>query len=132
MNTVKTFLLMLGFMALFLLIGNVLGGRLGMGIAFILACGMNLFSYWFSDKMVLTMYRAKPVPETDDPRSSELVRRLAHKASIPMPRIYIIESDVPNAFATGRNPQHAAVARDQRNSRNVLTSRSSRAFSGMS
>jgi len=110
MNTLKTFFLMVGLMALFLLIGNVMGGRTGMEYAFLLACGMNIFSYWFSDKMVLAMYRAKPVPETDDTGLVRTVRRLAHKASIPMPRVYIIESDVPNAFATGRNPQHAAVA----------------------
>jgi len=110
MNTVKTFLLMLGLMALFLFIGNILGGRSGMELAFVIACVMNLFSYWFSDKMVLAMYRAKPVPETDDSVLVRTVRRLAHKASIPMPRVYIIDSDVPNAFATGRNPQHAAVA----------------------
>src|ERR1700690_2056970 len=110
MNTLKTFLLMLGLMAIFLFVGNALGGRVGMQYAFLLACGMNIFSYWFSDKMVLAMYRAKPVLETDDTGLIRAVRRLAHKASIPMPRVYIIESDVPNAFATGRNPQHAAIA----------------------
>jgi len=101
---------MTGLMALFLAIGNVMGGQVGMEYAFVLACGMNIFSYWFSDKMVLAMYRAKPVPETDDTGLVRTVRRLAHKANIPMPRVYIIDSDVPNAFATGRNPQHAAVA----------------------
>jgi len=110
MNTVKTFLLMFGLMALFLFVGNAMGGRMGMEYAFILACGMNLFSYWFSDKMVLAMYGAKLVPETDDTGLVRTVRRLAHKANIPMPRVYIINSAVPNAFATGRNPQHAAVA----------------------
>lgn len=110
MNTLKTFLLMLGLMALFLFIGNVMGGRAGMQVAFLLACGMNLFSYWFSDKLVLAMYGAKPVPETDDTGLVRTVRRLAHKAGIPMPRVYIIPSPVPNAFATGRSPQHAAVA----------------------
>jgi heat shock protein HtpX len=110
MNTLKTFLLMLGLMALFLFIGNALGGRSGMQLAFIMACGMNLFSYWFSDKMVLAMYGAKRVPETDDTVLVRTVRRLAHKANIPMPAVYTIASDVPNAFATGRNPRHAAVA----------------------
>ena len=87
-----------------------MGGRVGMEYAFLLACAMNLFSYWFSDKMVLAMYRAKLVPETDDTGLVRTVRRLAHKANIPMPRVYIIDSEVPNAFATGRNPSHAAIA----------------------
>ncbi len=110
MNTMKTFLLMVGMMALFLFVGNLAGGRMGMQYAFILACGMNLFSYWFSDKMVLAMYGAKPVPETDDTGLIRIARRLSHKANIPMPRVYLIDSAVPNAFATGRNPQHAAIA----------------------
>src|SRR5258706_5693681 len=110
MNTLKTFLLLSGLTALFLFIGNALGGRVGMQYAFLLACGMNLFSYWFSDKMVLMMYGAKLVSETDDTGLIRTVRRLAHKANIPMPRVYLIDSPVPNAFATGRNPQHAAVA----------------------
>ena len=110
MNTIKTFLLMVGLMALFLFVGNAMGGRVGMQYAFVLACGMNLFSYWFSDKMVLAMYGAKRVPETDDTGLVRTVRRLAHKANIPMPSVYLINSPVPNAFATGRNPEHAAVA----------------------
>lgn len=110
MNNLKTFLLMVGLMALFLFVGNVMGGRAGMQTAFMLACAINLFSYWFSDKMVLAMSGAKPVPETDDTGLVRTVRRLAHKAGIPMPRVYLIDSPVPNAFATGRNPQHAAVA----------------------
>ncbi len=110
MNTIKTILLMVGMMALFLFVGNLAGGRMGMQYAFILACVMNLFSYWFSDKMVLAMYRAKEVPETDDTGLVRIARRLSHKANIPMPRVYIIDSPVPNAFATGRNPKHAAIA----------------------
>src|SRR5580765_1807592 len=110
MNIVKTFLLMVGMLALFLFVGKALGGRVGMEYAFALACGMNIFSYWFSDKMVLMMYGAKQVPETDDTGLVRTVRRLAHKANIPMPKVYLINSPVPNAFATGRNPQHAAVA----------------------
>jgi heat shock protein HtpX len=110
MNNLKTFLLMVGLMALFLFIGQVLGGRSGMQYAFFLACAMNLFSYWFSDKLVLAMYGAKPVAETDDTVLVRIARRLAHKAHIPMPKVYIINSTVPNAFATGRNPQHAAIA----------------------
>jgi len=110
MNTLKTFLLMLGMMALFLFVGRAIGGQSGMEYAFILALAMNFFSYWFSDKMVLAMYGAKPVSETEDSDLVRVVRRLAHKANIPMPRVYIINSPVPNAFATGRNPRHAAVA----------------------
>jgi heat shock protein HtpX len=110
MNVIKTFLLMTGLMALFLFVGRAMGGTVGMEYAFLLACGMNIFSYWFSDKMVLAMYRAKPVADTDDSVLIRTVRRLSHKANIPMPRVYIIDSDVPNAFATGRNPRHAAVA----------------------
>ena len=110
MNILKTILLMTGLMALFMFVGRAMGGQMGMEYAFLLACGMNIFSYWFSDKMVLAMYRAKAVSDTDDSVLVRTVRRLSHKANIPMPRVYIIESDVPNAFATGRNPQHAAVA----------------------
>src|SRR6266849_4288516 len=110
MNTIKTLLLMVGMMALFLFVGKAMGGRVGMEYAFALACAMNFFSYWFSDKMVLAMYGAKPVSETDDTDLVRTVRRLAHKANIPMPKVYIIDSPVPNAFATGRNPRHAAVA----------------------
>ena len=110
MNMIKTILLMTGLMALFLFIGRALGGVVGMEYAFILACVMNVFSYWFSDKLVLAMYGAKPVSETDDSSLVRTVRRLAHKANIPMPKVYVIDSPVPNAFATGRNPNHAAVA----------------------
>jgi heat shock protein HtpX len=110
MNRLKTFLLMAGLMALFLSIGQVLGGQTGMIYAFVLACGMNFISYWFSDKIVLAMYGAKPVAETADTPLIRITRRLAHKANIPMPKVYVINSPVPNAFATGRNPQHAAIA----------------------
>lgn len=110
MNAIKTFLLLTGLMALFIFIGGALGGRSGMEYAFILACVTNLFSYWFSDKMVLAMYRAKPVTEAEAPELVRIVRGLAQKANIPMPRVYIIDSPVPNAFATGRSPKHAAVA----------------------
>ncbi len=110
MNSLKTLLLMMGMMALFLFIGNLAGGRMGMQYAFVFACAMNLFSYWFSDKMVLAMYGAKPVPENDDTGLVRIARRLSQKASIPMPKVYLIDSPVPNAFATGRSPQHAAIA----------------------
>src|SRR2546426_8888506 len=79
-------------------------------IAFVLAAIMNVVSYWFSDKLVLMMYRAQPVDEAQAPGLHAMVRRLATRAQIPMPRVYVIPSDTPNAFATGRNPQHAAVA----------------------
>src|SRR5258708_33073900 len=110
MNILKTFLLMVGMMALFLFVGRAIGGQTGMEYAFVLALAMNFFSYWFSDKMVLAMYGAKQVPETDDTGLIRIARRLSHKANIPMPRVFIIDSSVPNAFATGRNPQHAAIA----------------------
>lgn len=110
MNTLKTFLLLLGMMALFMLIGRLVGGQVGMIYAFIMACIMNLFSYWFSDKLVLRMYNAQPANETDHPKLVRAVRQLAVQANIPVPRVYIIPSMVPNAFATGRNPKNAAVA----------------------
>jgi heat shock protein HtpX len=110
MNTLKTFLLMTGLMALFLFIGRVLGGQTGMIYAFGFACVTNLFSYWFSDKMVLAMYGAKPVTEAEAPDLVRIVKNLSVKANIPMPKVYVIDSPVPNAFATGRSPSHAAVA----------------------
>jgi heat shock protein HtpX len=79
-------------------------------MAFLLAAGMNFFSYWFSDKIVLSMYGARQIEETDDPRFYGIVRRLAQRANLPMPKVYLIDSETPNAFATGRNPEHAAVA----------------------
>jgi heat shock protein HtpX len=79
-------------------------------VAFVLALVMNFFSYWFSDRVVLAMYRAQPIDEAQSPRVYSLVRRLATRAGIPMPRVYLIPSETPNAFATGRNPQHAVVA----------------------
>jgi len=90
--------------------GNAAGGRNGMVLAFAMACAMNFFSYWFSDKIVLSMYGAREVGEHEAPALYASVRRLAVQAGLPMPRVYIIPSDSPNAFATGRNPQHAAVA----------------------
>jgi heat shock protein HtpX len=110
MNTLKTFLLLTGMMALFIYIGNLLGGQSGMISAFVFACVMNLGAYWFSDKIVLATYGAKPLSESQLPQVHRIVRRLAEQAKIPMPGIYLISSPTPNAFATGRNPQHAAVA----------------------
>lgn len=95
---------------LFLWTGYSLGGEQGMTIALVLALAMNAFSYWFSDKIVLKMYRATEVSQSESPELHAMVRRLAQKAGIPMPRIYLINQPQPNAFATGRNPDHAAVA----------------------
>jgi heat shock protein HtpX len=110
MNGFKTALLFVVLTLLFIFVGFLIGGRGGMTIAFIMAVIMNFVSYWFSDKIVLAMYRAKPISETDNPRLFRIVRSVSQMAGIPMPKVYIIPSDSPNAFATGRNPQHAAVA----------------------
>ena len=110
MNGLKTFLLMLSMMALFLLIGNAIGGERGMVTAFIFAAVMNFVMYWFSDKIVLAMYGAKPISEKEAPEIFKVTRRLTVKAGLPMPKIFILAMEAPNAFATGRNPQHASVA----------------------
>ena len=110
-NAVKTALLLGVLSAVFLLLGEALGGAQGLATGFVIAVVMNLGSYWFSDKLVLTMYRAQEVgPEH---RLHQIVSRLASKAGLPMPRVYIIPEVSPNAFATGRNPRHAAVAATQ-------------------
>lgn len=109
-NALKTTLLLGLLTGLFIAIGGWLGGQSGMVTAFVLALIMNLASYWFSDKIVLRMYGAQPLAESDAPVVYRIVRNLATKARIPMPRLYLLPSPVPNAFATGRNPQHAAVA----------------------
>jgi len=108
-NTLKTVFLMTVMMVLFLLVGGLLGGKTGLIIAFIFALAMNFGSYWFSDKIVLKMYRAKEVTEKSAPKFYELVKHLAENANLPMPKVYIIDDQTPNAFATGRNPEHAAV-----------------------
>jgi heat shock protein HtpX len=110
MNNIKTMLLLVMLTLIFVTAGAAMGGKNGMTIGLIFALGMNLFSYWFSDKIVLKMYRAREVSEAEAPELYGVVRRLAQKAEIPMPRVYIINQDQPNAFATGRNPNHAAVA----------------------
>lgn len=110
MNYFKTTVLMAALTGLLVIIGQMLGGSGGAIIAFIFAAGMNLFSYWFSDKIVLSMYRAQEIGPDDRTGFYRLVERLARSANLPMPRVYIIPSDTPNAFATGRNPEHAAVA----------------------
>src|SRR3954471_11925279 len=109
-NWVKTAMLMAAITALFIVIGGMIGGSRGMMIALVIALGMNFFSYWFSDKLVLRMYNAQEVDETSAPQFYRMVRELAQRAQLPMPRVYLIQEDAPNAFATGRNPDHAAVA----------------------
>ncbi|MGE4372104.1 MAG: zinc metalloprotease HtpX [Xanthobacter sp.] len=110
MNHVKTAMLLAGLTALFMAVGYALGGSGGMLIAFVVATAMNLFSYWNSDKMVLRMYGAREVDAQTAPEFYNLVAELAHRAELPMPRVFIMDNPQPNAFATGRNPQHAAVA----------------------
>ena len=109
-NLLKTAVLMAAITALFMAIGSVLGGQQGMLIALVVALGMNFFSYWFSDKLVLKMYKAREVDESSAPQFYRMVQELAQRAGLPMPRVYLIEENAPNAFATGRNPAHAAVA----------------------
>ena len=109
-NWFKTTILLGVMTALIVAIGNFFGGRQGMVFAFILAMGMNFFSYWFSDKIVLRMVRAKEVAPQESPELYQMVRYIAERANLPMPRVYIIPEDSPNAFATGRNPDHAVVA----------------------
>lgn len=110
MNNIKTLFLLVTLTLILIWAGAALGGKQGMTIALIFALGMNFFAYWFSDKIVLRMYGAKEVSEAEAPELYGIVRRLAQKGEIPMPRVYIINQDQPNAFATGRNPKHAAVA----------------------
>ena len=109
-NLLKTAVLMAAITALFMAIGGMLGGRQGMALALVVALGMNFFSYWFSDKLVLKMYNAQQVDATSAPQFYRMVEELAQRAQLPMPKVYLIEEDAPNAFATGRNPEHAAVA----------------------
>lgn len=109
MNTLRTGLLMAVMTGLFLVVGYLIGGQIGMLIAFLFAAGSNLLAYWNSDKMLLSMYGAKPVDETSAPDLVHLVRQLSEKCGLPMPKVYIVDQDQPNAFATGRNPEHAAI-----------------------
>ena len=109
-NWFKTTLLLGALTLLIVWIGHIVGGQQGMVIAFVLAMGMNFFSYWFSDKIVLSMYRAKEISPEDGPELYGIVRGIAERANLPMPRIYLIPEAAPNAFATGRNPEHAVVA----------------------
>lgn len=110
MNNLKITFLLLLLMMLFVTVGYFLGGRQGMIVAFGLAVLMNFFSYWFSDKIVLKMYRARPADENKDYRLISIVRNLTQMAQLPMPKVYVIPTRAPNAFATGRNKEHAAVA----------------------
>ena len=109
-NIMKTTLFLALLTGLFVAVGGLLGGQSGMVMAFGLALVMNFVSYWFSDKIVLKMYGAQPLSEGEAPVIYRIVRRLATQARIPMPKLYLLPSAAPNAFATGRNPQHAAVA----------------------
>ncbi len=109
-NLMKTAILMAAITALFMLLGRMLGGPSGMMLALVVALGMNFFSYWFSDKIVLKMYKAREVDDSTAPQFVAMVRELATNAGLPMPKVYLIDEDAPNAFATGRNPDNAAVA----------------------
>jgi heat shock protein HtpX len=110
MNTIKTLGLMVFMTLLLVFAGAALGGRSGMVMAFSMAAIMNVGMYWFSDKVVLRMYRAQPVTDAEAPELHAIVRTLIQKAGLPMPKVYIIPDETPNAFATGRNPEHAVVA----------------------
>lgn len=110
MNTLRVTMLLAGMTALFMGVGYLLAGQTGMVIALLVAGGMNAFAYWNSADMVLKMYKARPVDQTSAPAFYDLVADLARRAELPMPKVYVIESDQPNAFATGRSPDHAAVA----------------------
>jgi len=109
-NQIRTTILLAVMTALILWIGQLFGGRQGMIIALLLAAGMNFFSYWYSDKIVLKMYRAQEASPQQAPELYEMVQTLSRKAGLPMPKLFIIPKEAPNAFATGRNPEHAVVA----------------------
>lgn len=109
MNIARTMLLMAALSALFLFVGFLIGGEAGMMIALLFATATNIFAYWNSDKVLLSMYGARQVDETTAPELVHLVRQISGQAGLPMPKVYIVQNDQPNAFATGRNPEHAAV-----------------------
>src|SRR3954462_7284111 len=110
MNYVRTAILLAGLTALFMGVGYLIGGSSGAMIALVVAAGMNLFSYWNSDRMVLSMHGAQEVDARTAPDLYRLVQELSQRANLPMPRVYMMNNPQPNAFPTGRNPQHAAVA----------------------
>lgn len=109
-NTIKTGMLMAALTALFMVAGQAMGGQSGMAVALLLALAMNFFAYWFSDRLALKMGGAREVEQSEAPVLHSLVAGLAARAELPKPRVYVIDSETPNAFATGRNPDHAAVA----------------------
>jgi heat shock protein HtpX len=110
MNTLKTALLLTALTLFLVLIGSRFGGQRGAVIAFLFAAAINFFSYFYSDKLALSMYRAQPVSREDLPRVYDIVERMTQRTGLPMPKIYVIPTESPNAFATGRNPQHSSVA----------------------
>jgi heat shock protein HtpX len=110
MNTLKTIVLMVFLTVFFIFVGSLIGGKQGATLALVLALGMNFFAYFFSHKIVLAMYGAKEVTEAEAPELYKIVRRLAQRAGLPMPKVYIIQSEQPNAFATGRSPKNGVVA----------------------
>ena len=109
MNNMKTTLLLATLTAILVVLGDMIGGRSGMMIMFIISMGMNFMSYWFSDKIVLAQYNAQQVTAQSNPKLYGMVERLAKNGKLPMPKVYIIPSEVPNAFATGRNPKHSVI-----------------------
>jgi heat shock protein HtpX len=110
MNVLKTGVLMVVLTVLFLAVGAIVGGKSGVTIALVIALGMNLVTYWFSDKIVLRMYGAREIDENEAGRLHQMIAGLSRNAGLPMPKVYLIEQDQPNAFATGRNPEHGVVA----------------------
>src|ERR1035441_11066289 len=113
MNTFKSTLLLVSLMLILVFVGDWIGGRNGMILAFVISIAMNFTAYFYSDKIALAMYRAQPVTHEQLPRAYDVVERLAAKDGIPTPRIYVIPTESPNAFATGRNPPHASVPVDR-------------------
>src|SRR5262245_46936826 len=107
MNTIKTAFFLGLLSALILVVGGALGGRGGVIIALGIAAAMNFFSYWFSDRIVLAMHRARPIARQDAPQLYDILERLTARSGMPMPRVYLLPEEAPNAFATGRNPKHA-------------------------
>jgi len=109
-NTMKTFILMAALTALFMFAGQALGGQSGMMFALVMAVAMNFFTYWYSDRLALTMSKAREVSNEQAPQLHDMIEKLARNAGLPKPRVYIMPGHTPNAFATGRNPEHAALA----------------------
>jgi heat shock protein HtpX len=109
-NNIKSMVLLVALTVILVWAGGAFGGKQGMTIALVFALGMNFFSYWYSDRIILAMYRARRVTEPEAPELHRTVRELAAKAGMPMPKLYMVEAAQPNAFATGRNPEHAALA----------------------